>query len=79
MRASLEKKPKVEEYEQEPEHHHHHHDHDSESNSQDQEEEALIALLEHRNKEVHHLRTRVTYYNSKVSFTSAAVRNWVDC
>lgn len=31
-----------------------------------EQEEALIALIEHRAKEVDHLRTRVTYYKSQV-------------
>lgn len=31
-----------------------------------EQEEALVALLEHRNKEVEHLEQRITYYNSQL-------------
>lgn len=33
-----------------------------------EQEEALIALIEHRTKEVEHLRQRLTYYKSQVLF-----------
>ncbi|GAB2272019.1 hypothetical protein Dimus_006843 [Dionaea muscipula] len=32
----------------------------------EEQEEALIALIEHRTKEVEHLRRRVTYYQKEV-------------
>lgn len=37
-----------------------------EKSEREEQEEALIALIEHRAKEVDHLRTRVTYYQSEV-------------
>ncbi|KAJ0790253.1 putative transcription factor WD40-like family [Helianthus annuus] len=37
-----------------------------EKTEREEQEEALIALIEHRAKEVDHLRTRVTYYKSQL-------------
>lgn len=37
-----------------------------EKTDREEQEEALIALIEHRAKEVDHLRTRVAYYKSEV-------------
>ncbi|KAK9080581.1 hypothetical protein SSX86_000339 [Deinandra increscens subsp. villosa] len=37
-----------------------------EKTDREEQEEALIALIEHRAKEVDHLRTRVTYYTSQL-------------
>lgn len=34
----------------------------------EEQEEALVALIEHRTKEVEHLQNRVSYYQSQVSF-----------
>lgn len=39
-----------------------------EINSRDEQEEALVALIEHRTKEVEHIRRRIAYYQSQVSF-----------
>lgn len=36
-------------------------------NSRKEQEEALVALIEHRTKEVEHLRNRISYYQSQVS------------
>ncbi|KAA8544624.1 hypothetical protein F0562_022636 [Nyssa sinensis] len=36
------------------------------ANSRDEQEEALVALIEHRTKEVEHLRRHVTYYKSQL-------------
>lgn len=33
----------------------------------DEQEEALVALIEHRTKEVQHIRKRIAYYQSQVS------------
>lgn len=33
----------------------------------EEQEEALVALIEHRTKEVNHLRMRLAYYESEVS------------
>ena len=35
-------------------------------NSRAEQEEALVALIEHRTKEVEHLRQRISYYKSQV-------------
>lgn len=40
---------------------------DGDENSRDEQEEALVALIEHRTKEVEHIRKRITYYQSQVS------------
>ncbi|KAJ8452189.1 hypothetical protein Cgig2_005994 [Carnegiea gigantea] len=41
-------------------------DNDSEGISGRDEEEALVALIEHRTKEVEHLRNRISYYQSQL-------------
>lgn len=33
-----------------------------------EQEEAMVALIEHRTKEVEHLRQRITYYKAQVLF-----------
>lgn len=65
------KKPKIEieekeaeEEEEEPEEENN--DGDMEEQIRKEQEEALVALIEHRTKEVEHLRQRITYYNSQV-------------
>lgn len=35
--------------------------------SRQEQEEALVALIEHRTREVHHLRNRVSYYKTQVA------------
>lgn len=50
----------------------------TEEQSRDEREDALVALFEHRTKEVEHLRQRITYYNSQVVlFTMHIKRAWV--
>ncbi|KAL6319372.1 hypothetical protein AAG906_014046 [Vitis piasezkii] len=39
---------------------------DGDENSRDEQEEALVALIEHRTKEVEHIRKRITYYQSQL-------------
>lgn len=56
MSELIVKKPKQEEEEEE----------NGGCNSKDEQEEALVALIEHRTKEVQHLRQRISYYKSQV-------------
>lgn len=39
-------------------------------NSRAEQEEAMVALIEHRTKEVEHLRQRISYYKSQVGFST---------
>lgn len=39
---------------------------DDNGDSRDDQEEALMALIEHRTKEVEHLRKRIAYYQAQV-------------
>lgn len=39
-----------------------------EEENRNEQEEALLALIDHRTKEVVHLRQRVSYYTSQVQF-----------
>lgn len=57
MSELIVKKPKQEEEEEEE---------NGGCNSKDEQEEALVALIEHRTKEVQHLRQRISYYKSQV-------------
>lgn len=41
-----------------------------EEQNRKEQEEALLALLQHRTKEVEHLRQRITYYKSQVDLLS---------
>lgn len=36
-----------------------------------EQEEAIVALIEHRTREVDHLRQRITYYNAQVFLCSS--------
>lgn len=36
------------------------------STSREEQEEALVALIEHRTREVQHLQNRISYYQSQV-------------
>lgn len=36
------------------------------SNSKEEQEEALVALIDHRCREVQHLKQRISYYTSQV-------------
>lgn len=63
------KKPKTEpeeteEEEEDPEEEKN--DGEMEEQIRNEQEEALVALIEHRTKEVEHLRQRITYYKSQV-------------
>lgn len=62
------KKPKVEEEENGEE---------VEETTREEQEEAFLALIEHRTREVEHLRKRVAYYQSEVvhRFSSHFSRN----
>lgn len=55
--AMMLKKPKVEEDEE----------HEEEETTKEEQEEAFLALIEHREKEVEHLRKRVVYYQSELA------------
>ncbi|KAH9770284.1 WD REPEATS REGION domain-containing protein [Citrus sinensis] len=57
MSELIVKKPKQEEEEEEE---------NGGCNSKDEQEEALVALIEHRTKEVQHLRQRISYYKSQL-------------
>lgn len=46
---------------------------DDEQTTRQEQEEALLALTEHRAKEVEHLRNRITYYKSQVFTLSFSV------
>lgn len=39
----------------------------SDSDSRQEQEEALVALIEHRTREVKHLKQRISYYQSQVA------------
>lgn len=39
---------------------------DDNGDSRDDQEEALVALIEHRTKEVEHIRKRIAYYQAQV-------------
>ncbi|VFQ70648.1 unnamed protein product [Cuscuta campestris] len=39
---------------------------DTEIQPRSEREEALVALIEHRTREVHHLQQRICYYKSQV-------------
>lgn len=41
------------------------------SNSREEQEEALVALIDHRTREVKNLRQRIAYYTSKVVASSS--------
>ncbi|KAK8990760.1 hypothetical protein V6N11_028721 [Hibiscus sabdariffa] len=40
---------------------------EEDENSREEQEEALVALIEHRTKEVQHLRQRISYYQSQLA------------
>ncbi|KAK8680215.1 hypothetical protein V6N13_109167 [Hibiscus sabdariffa] len=42
-------------------------DEEEDDNSREEQEEALVALIEHRTKEVQHLRQRISYYQSQLA------------
>lgn len=44
-----------------------------------EQEEALVALIEHRTKEVEHLRQRITYYKSQVFLFSTSAFTHFKC
>ena len=39
------------------------------TNSKEEQEEALVALIDHRCREVQNLKQRISYYTSQVSLT----------
>lgn len=41
---------------------------EEEATSREEQEEALVALIDHRTREVEHLKTRISYYKSQVVF-----------
>ncbi|XP_020548263.1 U5 small nuclear ribonucleoprotein 40 kDa protein [Sesamum indicum] len=63
------KKPKIEieENEEEEEEPEENDDEKMEEQIRNEQEEALVALIEHRTKEVEHLRQRITYYKSQLN------------
>lgn len=67
------KKPKTEPQEteqhldqEEEEEEEENHDKEMEEQIRREQEEAMVALIEHRTKEVDHLRQRITYYKAQV-------------
>lgn len=68
--STILKKPKVEEEEEaNGNHNNNKEDENTSDTSRQEQEEALLALIEHRTKEVEHLKYRISYYKTQVFFS----------